>query len=377
MENRLKILDCHVHYALPVAPAQLERTLADTGTDMANLVVVPHRWRISSTPDALVYKYQYPGTTYVFTALDVSNYMRFPKAVGKKMASYAARMRRAGCDGVKMIEGKPDMRKTLPIPDFDDAVWEPFWRYAEQTALPILWHVNDPQEYWDDAIPEFAKESGWHYGPDTIHYEEQYRQVDTVMQRHPNLKIIFAHMYFMSAQLDRLAALMEQYPNMCVDLTPGIELYVNLSRNKAAAVEFLTRFQDRVLYGTDIGARAVLPGKEAPLNDAENAQRVAVCRGFLMGDRPFTVAVDNNFLMGEGQLHLQGMGLARDIQQKILHDNFVRLVGGPPQPVQKRLVLKECHRLRIMLKVMTYIEKDFVPDYTTVDYATAFFREAR
>ncbi len=69
-----------------------------------------------------------------------------------------------GADGIKLIEGKPTMRKVLPIPDFDKEVWDPFWDYCEKSGFPILMHVNDPEEFWEkDKIPSWAKSQGWGY----------------------------------------------------------------------------------------------------------------------------------------------------------------------------------------------------------------------
>ena len=54
--------------------------------------------------------------------------------------------------------------------------------------------------------------------------------MEAILERHPKIKFIFAHMYFMSAQLPRLSALLDAYPNMMVDITPGLEIYINLSK---------------------------------------------------------------------------------------------------------------------------------------------------
>ena len=367
------VLDCHVHYALPISREALESALAAAGADMANLVIVPDRGRISSVPDALAYKHAHPHSTYVFSSFDVSEYMRHKNAVGKKMKAFVKRMLVSGCDGVKIIEGKPDMRRMLPVPDFDASVWEPFWAWAEKTGLPILWHVNDPEEFWDsERIPEFAKKSGWFYGPETINNEEQYRQVLTVLERHPKLKIIFAHMFFLSAQLERLSSYLRRYENICVDLTPGIELYQNMSKTPEAARAFFEEFSDRILYGTDIGARAVISHK--PLNEKENVQRVYLCRTFLEHDGEFSVTMDGNFLMGEGEMKLFGLGLSDDSLKKIYRDNFLRLVGAPRR-VNKANVLKECNRLRFMMKIMARFDKNFVADFSAVDDVTAYFRK--
>lgn len=44
-----------------------------------------------------------------------------------------------------MLEGKPNIRKYYPIPDFDQSVWEDYWAYLEQEQIPVYMHVNDPE----------------------------------------------------------------------------------------------------------------------------------------------------------------------------------------------------------------------------------------
>ena len=188
----LKRIDAHIHYALPLEPETLIDLMDKTGTEMANLVLVPHRKRLTAVPDALMAKAKYPDRFYVFTSFDVSEYYRHGKEVGKYMAKFVENMRACGCDGLKIIEGKPSMRKFMAIPDFDLPCWEPLWEYTEKTQLPILWHVNDPETYWDpEKVPAYAKAAGELYDDSIINNEVQYELVERILQKHQNIKIIF------------------------------------------------------------------------------------------------------------------------------------------------------------------------------------------
>jgi hypothetical protein len=42
------------------------------------------------------------------------------------------------------------------------------------------------------------------------------------------------------------------------DLTPGAEMYFNFSSRLGEVRDFFLRYQDRLIYGTDIGASALL-----------------------------------------------------------------------------------------------------------------------
>ncbi len=374
-ENENKILDCHIHYSLPVDPQELFDIMEYTKTDIANLVIVPDKTRISSVPDALMVKYLNPTKIFVFGSLDVTQYFMHNKSVGKHFVRYVKRILHCGCDGIKMVEGKPDVRRMVPIPDFDLSAWEPFWSFAEEIGLPILWHVNDPEEFWDESkIPSWAKSQGWYYGEETINNEVQYAQVLTVLKRHPNLKIIFAHFFFMSAQLERLSKIFDDFPNVCVDLTPGIEMYVNLSSNQEAAVQFFEKYQTRILYGTDIGARCVL-SNEFEINRAESANRSNIVRTFLSKQGQFTIKSDGDFLIGMEDFELHALNLKPEITRKIFYDNFLRIVGGKPNKVNPKMVIKECKKIKSMIKVMSLLKLISVADYSYANQVIDFFKK--
>ncbi|MHA1745379.1 MAG: amidohydrolase family protein [Promethearchaeota archaeon] len=376
MKSENRILDCHMHYALPVDPQELIDIMEYTHTDIANLVIVPDKQRISSVPDALMVKYLYPTKIFVFGSLDVTEYFIHNKSIGKHFVKYVKRMLQCGCDGIKMIEGKPDMRRMIPIPDFDLlSAWEPFWSFAEDIGLPILWHVNDPEEFWDQSkIPSWAKSKGWYYGEETINNEVQYSQVLTVLKRHPNLKIIFAHFFFMSAQLERLSKIFDDFPNVCIDLTPGIEMYINLSANQEAAVRFFEKYQKRILYGTDIGARSVL-SKDFHLNKAESINRSTLIRKFLSSQGQFTVKSDGDFLIGMEDIDMHALNLKPEITRYIFCENFLRIVGEKPKKVNPKLVIKECKRIKIMIRIMTLLKKLPVADYSYTNQVIDFFKQ--
>ena len=345
---------------------------------MANLVLVPDRKRLTAVPDALMAKAKYPHRFYVFTSFDVSEYYRHGKQVGKYMAKFVDQMRKCGCDGLKIIEGKPSMRKFMAIPDFDLPCWEPLWDYAERTALPVLWHLNDPETCWDPAnAPRHIRMAGEIYDESYINNEVQYRQMENILSRHPNIKFIFAHLYFMSVQLDRLGQLLDRYPNVMVDMTPGLEVYVNLSKDPAAAKAFLERYQDRILYGTDIGARCVLADGKQPFNQDECLARIEMIDGLLRGSEEVILEEDGRYLINTDPFVLRGLDLSEEVLNKIYWQNFQRYVGSKPAATAPKRIIKECRRIQLMLKIMSMIDRGMIPDTSVAKDAIAFFHNKK
>jgi predicted TIM-barrel fold metal-dependent hydrolase len=360
----LPLLDCHIHFAHPDYGQGLLAILDEARISRFNLVCTPHRSRLSLVPDALYLKSQYPERVYVFGGLDISPLFFARDSCGALFAQDAERLLAMGCDGVKMIEGKPDLRKTLPIPDFDSPAYEPYWSLMEQKQIPILFHVNDPEEFWDARrVPDWARRQGWFYGDGTyINNEAQYAQVLRVLERFPGLRVVFAHFFFMSAQLPRLGALLERFPGVHVDLTPGIEMYHNLGRDPSAAREFFIKFQDRILFGTDIGAKALLSTPELGIEPHESSLRIELVRRFLELEGEFTLDVEGGFLFGRFSGPFQGLGLRRPVLEKIYCRNFEALAGSRPAPLDPDRIVQECERLTGVIGVMGSAQPDVPGD---------------
>ena len=150
---------------------------------------------------------------------------------------------------------------------------------------------------------------------------------------------------------------MDRFPNLMVDTTPGIELYENLSANPEGAKEFFRKYEDRVTYGTDIGARSVLPGTPPKLNEVECGHRAELAQTYLTASEPVPVKADGDFLVGSEDFALVGLGLSQEAAQKVLAGNFQRFVSPKPAPVKPKEVLKYLRKQRILIRVMSMIDR--------------------
>lgn len=328
------IIDAHVHISPQFDSAALTDffTAGEARADKACICAVAHSEGISLTALALDAKRRAPERFYAFCCPDAAAYSQHTDTLGAHQAAYCEALMQAGCDGVKMLEGKPQMRKMYPIPDFSSPCWEEYWAWAERSQTPILMHLNDPENFWDaENAPSFAVQQGWLYDESYVNNEAQYTQMLTVLARHPRLRICFAHFFFMSAQLDRLSAILDAYENLFIDLTPGIEMYENFSRSFDATRAFFTKYHDRIIYGTDIGGRCVLMGEDKPFNRSENRRRPEIVQCFLMGKDEVEITSDGDFLIGRAPFTMRCLGLEGDALDEILSGNFMRFVAAKPR----------------------------------------------
>jgi predicted TIM-barrel fold metal-dependent hydrolase len=377
MNFTLPLLDCHIHYPHWQLKDSLMQACDALNIQRLNIVCTPHQQRLSLVPDALHLKAHYPERVFVFGGLDISIFFREPQRIGQALAENVEFLARMGCDGIKMIEGKPEMRKMLPVPDFDTEILAPYWQKMEAMQFPLLMHLNDPEEFWQaEHVPDWAREHGWFYGDGTfVNNEAQYGQMLNVLERFPNLKIIFAHFFFLSKQLPRLAEYLERFPNLHIDLTPGIEMYRSFSENPEGAHEFFIKYQDRILFGTDIGAKALLTNGEQIINLQESSERVQLVRHFLEVDGAFDLQPKNGFLFGKPNQPYCGLGLPQEVLQKIYFRNFERLAGKTPRPLNPQLIIPFCKQLEATINIQGSSQPGVPGDPTVARQIGEFFQK--
>ena len=368
-------IDGHAHFSWPVSFESLSSILSKAGADAVCLAALPGTSRLDPTPDILCYKLLHPKAVFAFGCLDVTAYEDGPLHCGRRFARRAKRLLAMGCDGVKLLEGKPTMRRRFAIPDFDSPAWEPFWAFAERRRIPLLWHVNDPEQFWNpDALPVYARASGWGYGPDDVNNEAQYQQVWNVLCRHPRLNLTLPHMFFLSAQLPRLSEWLTRFPLLRVDLAPGIELYENLSRTPEETRAFFARFCDRIHYGTDIGGRAVLKENVTALDEAESLRRVEIIRFFLSSTGEEEITADGRYLIGTKPFSLTGLSLKEDVLKKIDRDNFLAFVGRET-PRSVRIFALKRHMRALKKKLLSRAARTGTPaDLSAISCDLDFLR---
>lgn len=313
------IIDSHVHFIHPERMDEILALMDSVSCSRANLVCIPNRDATTHNPAALYFKEHYPERVYISGALDYLPLLPDFSSDPSVLAEQVRVLKQRGFDGLKLIEGKPEVRKLLPYP-LDGPVFACMWAALEQEQFPVVFHVADPDEFWDpERCPDWARESGWDYSDSGCPSKEiLYAEVDQVLQRHPDLIIIFAHFYFLSGDLERAGRFLDNHPNVCFDLAPHLGMYQDFSKRPHEVRDFFVRFQDRILYGTDMDTRVLVSRS----NGGRWVQSISwLIRSFLEKEGEFTATDGTNY---------QGISLPQDVLEKIYHGNFERIYGPIP-----------------------------------------------
>ena len=137
----------------------------------------------------------------------------------------------------------------------DDPILDPVWAAAARLRLPVFIHTGDPQEFYEphdfnnERWLELALFPNRFIGPDEHpDFEELMKERDNLFRRNPRTTFVAAHMGWHANDLQRLGRMLEEMPNVYVEV--GAILY-DLGRQPRAAHDFFVRFQDRILFGKD------------------------------------------------------------------------------------------------------------------------------
>ena len=294
-----------------------EKYREEMGLSGINICALPsgHGRDVTSNIMCAVYKLL-NKETFAEAGLLYGEYPLGEKALdGMDFVTQLNELEEIGFDGIKMLEGKPtlhrDVGKNLLHPEY-----KKFFKEAEKRGTHITFHINDPKEFWTTEGLDY-------YGNDSFaSYEEIYRQAYEIFENYPNLTVTLAHFFFMSQNPEELARLFEKYPNMCVDITPGWEMYLSFYEKKEYFKEFFEKYSKRIILGTD----AFFP-------------RPTECNMWLV-DRVYRFLASPDVIKAVADRYEGGMCISDSAIEDITYKNFERRVGTEPKPINKEALLK-------------------------------------
>lgn len=233
-----KIADSHIHIRFTRFD-EITRMLDElhaVGVTDACLLALPYRGAAENLA-ALYHKMHYKRMDVrAFAGLHLTD--RYATIAPEVQAEALLDM---GFDGFKFMYAPtfPQFFKRR----MNDPYYEKMFALLEARGVPVNIHVNDPEEYW--------RAGGSLCDPRFPTKEELYAEAFDVLDRHPNMKVTFAHFFFLSNSPFEAERVMQKYPNVWFDLTPGTEMYHNFDNNLDFWRAFFVKYRDRILFGTD------------------------------------------------------------------------------------------------------------------------------
>jgi predicted TIM-barrel fold metal-dependent hydrolase len=214
---------------------------------------------------------------------------------------------------------------------------DPIFERAGELGMPVLIHSGDPQAFFEpvgpenERVEELTVHPHWSfYGDEYPSWEEVFAQFERRVARHPGVTFIGAHFGNAPEEPRRVAAMLERYPNLMIDTAARVP---EIGRQNSREMhDLFVRFQDRILFATDLGyGRDLLgerhlalgsSGAEEPTSEEIERFWSATWRYFETWDAGFP-----NPTPIQGRWPVSGVGLPREVLEKIYRRNAERILG--------------------------------------------------
>ena len=206
----------------------------------------------------------------------------------------------------------------------DDPRLEPIYSMLQREHIVLLGHMAEPLNCWLPLSKMTVKGDAEYYRqhpeyymylhPDRPGHDQILAARDRMLAAHPRLRFDAVHLASLEWDVDRIAAFLDRFPQADVDMAARIShLEYQAQTHPDKVRQFLIRYQDRILYGTD--------DAYGPSDDPEAVAQIAAdwrrdWRFLVTDDRMSSPDLDRPF---------RGMHLPRSVVDKIYRKNAVAL----------------------------------------------------
>jgi predicted TIM-barrel fold metal-dependent hydrolase len=206
---------------------------------------------------------------------------------------------------------RADHGMTLDHETIRTVVWQAF-----EMGYDFLVHVGDPSVWW---------RPGARYA-DTAKFgskQDQYPQLDWLCENVAPRTVIAAHMGGSIEEPAFLATLLERHANLMLDSSATKWIVREVSRRPAEVREFVLRFADRILFGSDLVA--------SPRYDSFDHYASRYWAHLHLWETRYDGESPIEDPDADDPPALRGLGLPADVLQRMYRTNAERLELAPPR----------------------------------------------
>jgi hypothetical protein len=223
----------------------------------------------------------------------------------------------------------------------DDPRFDGVMAYLEEKRIPLVAHQAEPKNCWlpldqmtTDNDRSYFRDHPEYYmylHPEQPSYETLIAARDRFVARHPRLIFVGAHLASLEWSVDRLAKFLDAYPNAAADLAARMtQVQFQSKADREKVRQFFIKYQDRLLYGTDLTESPPDPHARAQNPPSDGTPFEQEADSFWRSDWLY-LATSQVQHIDAIKADIQGLALPKSVIDKIYHANVHRVFSRLPQ----------------------------------------------
>jgi predicted TIM-barrel fold metal-dependent hydrolase len=256
----------------------------------------------------------------------------------QKFAAEMDRAFKAGALGMKVSKalGQGARNPDGTFIQCDDPRLDPIWAMAATHDKPVMIHTSDSIGRFYPIGPKNERyEAGlWRRPGDTSEnlytdgprHEVIEKARENMHRKHPKTRFVNAHMAMLYYDPQKLAAFLDTYPNADVEISATLQ---DLGRAPRLWREFIIKYQDRVLMGSDGN-----PGRGADEFWIPHWRYLETYDEYFYHPAQIRTAGGSP---GHGRWNISGIGLPEAVLRKVYYQNALRHLPSLRPSIEKQL----------------------------------------
>ena len=269
---------------------------------------------------------KYPGRFYCFTMANFARPSDKPLFTDHKrfVGEFIETLHRdvhTGAKGLKVLKelGLHFHDGEGNLISCNDPRLAPIWEEAGKLKIPVLVHQADPSGFFEPVTPEnehygsLKKYPSWSFADPRFprKYDLILRRDDLIRQ-HPDTIFILPHFANYAENISHVSKLLDENENVYIDFSARLD---ELGRQPYSTREFFIKYQDRIIFGTDM-----------PANTDSSVEMYHTYFRFLETYDEAFYSPDYDGTFDQARWPICGIGLPKEVLKKIYYENILKII---------------------------------------------------
>jgi predicted TIM-barrel fold metal-dependent hydrolase len=259
----------------------------------------------------------------------------------ERWAAELERAFKAGALGVKVAKGLGlgATNKDGTYIQCDDPRLDAGWAMCAKYGRPVMIHTGDSigrfypispgNERYEAGLWRGSGDAGNYYGGKFPRREVIEKARENMHAKHPKTIFVNAHMAMLYYDPPKLAAFLDKHSNARVEISATVQ---DLGRAPRFWRQFIIKYQDRVLFGSDGG-----PDSDVDTFWTPHWRFLETFDEYFEHPAQIRTAGGSP---GHGRWNISGIGLPDDVLRKVYYQNALKLLPSLRASIEKQLAAR-------------------------------------